>query len=58
MYRSLLSALLPLAAYAVRGKNDGTSREDAFDTNAVNNEGNGVWFHLYHWTSTDSAGNK
>ena len=58
MYKTLLSSLLPLAAYAVRGKDDGTSREDAFDTWAVNNDGDGIWFHLYHWTETDSLGNK
>ena len=58
MYKSLLSALLPVAVFAVRGKDDGTSREDAHDTWAISNEGDGIWFHLYHWTSTDSAGNK
>ena len=48
--------MLPVAAFAARGNNDGTSREDAFDTFAVNNNGDGVWFHLYHWTSTASDG--
>ena len=56
MLKSFLGALLPIAALAVRGNDDGSSRENAHDTNAINNNGDKVWFHLYHWTSTAPDG--
>ena len=56
MFKSLLGALLPVTALAVRGTDDGSSRENAHDTWAINNDGDGVWFHLYHWTSTAPDG--
>ena len=58
MLRSLIGSLLPVAALAVRGKDDGSSRENAHDVWAINNNGNGVWFHLYHWISVESDGTK
>ena len=58
MIRSLIGSLLPLATLAVRGKDDGSSRENAHDTWAINNDGDGVWFHLYHWISEQPDGTK
>lgn len=58
MFRSLTGALLPLVAFAVRGKDDGSDRENAKDVWSINNSGDGIWWHMYHWTSVEADGSK